>query len=178
LIEAGEKVCAVSLPFEWVDIGCVADFWAATRLILEGKVKGFKVPGSEIRPGVHAGLAVHIAENVVIKGPVYIGSGTTIEAGVRIEGPAVIGANCLLRSGAHIHEGILGDYTRVCADALLDRRIVFAGKYIEPSGEALDMNEHDLGWLIDDVRKPEPAAPQLDELRAAMRSAAAIAIAP
>jgi mannose-1-phosphate guanylyltransferase len=171
LIEAGEKVCAISLPFEWVDIGCVNDFWEATRLILEGKVKGLQVPGREIRPGVHAGLGVQIAaEGVLINGPVYIGSGTTIEAGVRIDGPAVIGANCVLRSGAHIEQSILGDYTRVSANAVLDKRIVFAGKFIEPNGDAIDLHDADLNWLIDDARKPEKNDPAHDTLRATMQA--------
>jgi mannose-1-phosphate guanylyltransferase len=173
LIEAGEKVCAISLPFEWVDIGCVTDFWHANRLILEGKVKGLKTPGREIRPGVFAGLGVQIADGVAIQGPVYIGSGTRIEAGVRIDGPAVIGANCVLRAGAHINQGILSDYTRVTANAMLDQRIVFAGKFIEPNGESIDLQDADLGWLIDDARKPEAGAPGHHELRATMHDAVA-----
>ena len=168
LIEAGEKVCAISLPFEWVDIGCVADFWEATQLILQGKVKGMKVPGREILLGVHVGLGVQIAANVTINGPVCIGSGTTIEAGVRIDGPAVIGANCVLRSGTHIHQGILGDYTRVSVNAMLDNRIVFAGKFIEPNGDAIDLNDADLNWLIADARKPETNDSAHDDLRASM----------
>ena len=172
LIAGGEKVCAISLPFEWVDIGCIADFWEATRLILEGKVKGVKIPGREIFPGVYAGLGVSLAADVVINGPVYIGSGTTVENGVRIDGPAMIGANCVLRAGAHIHQGILGDYTRVAANALLERRIVFAGKFIEPNGDAIDLMDNDLGWLIDDARKPESSDPQIEVLRAAMHDAA------
>lgn len=174
LIEAGEKVCAISLPFEWVDIGCVTDFWEATKLILQGKVKGMKVPGREILPGVHAGLGVQIAANVTINGPVYIGSGTTIETGVRIDGPAVIGANCVLRSGTHIHQGILGDYTRVSVNAMLDNRIVFAGKFIEPNGDAIDLNDADLNWLIDDARKPETNDPAHEDLRASMSVSALV----
>jgi mannose-1-phosphate guanylyltransferase len=174
LIEAGEKVCAISLPFEWVDIGCVADFWEATRLILEGRVKGLGVPGREIRPGVFAGLGVQLpAEGVTINGPVYIGSGTTIEPGVRIDGPASIGANCVLHAGAHIHQGILGDYTRVAANAMLDKRIVFAGKLIEPNGESIDLHDADMHWVLADARTPIGATTPHEELRAAMDEAAA-----
>ena len=103
LIEAGEKVCAISLPFEWVDIGCVADFWEATQLILQGKV-----------------------------------------------------------------EGILGDYTRVSVNAMLDNRIVFAGKFIELNGDAIYLNDADLNWLIADARKPETNDSAHDYLRASM----------
>jgi mannose-1-phosphate guanylyltransferase len=174
LIEAGEKVCAISLPFEWVDIGNVTDFWHATRLILEGKVQGLKTPGREIRPGIFAGLGVQIDDGAMIKGPVYIGSGSRIEVGVRIEGPAVIGANCVLHSGAYIRQGILSDYTRVAANAMLDQRIVYAGKFIEPNGDAIDLQDADLGWLIDDVRKPERVAVGYDELRETMSAAATV----
>jgi mannose-1-phosphate guanylyltransferase len=173
LIEAGEKVCAISLPFEWVDIGCVADFWEATRLILEGKVRGLKTPGREIQPGVHVGLGVKLPKNAVrLNGPIYIGSGTTVEEGVTIDGPAVIGANCVLRAHSHIHQGILGDYTRVAAYAMLDKRIVFAGKFIEPNGDAIDLHDADLGWLIGDARTPEPGAGRHAELRETMDAAA------
>lgn len=176
LIEAGEKVCAISLPFEWVDIGCVTDFWQATRLILEGRVKGLAVPGREVRPGVHVGLGVNLpSEGVTINGPVYIGSGTTIERGVRIDGPASIGANCVVHAGAHIHQSILGDYTRVAVNSMLDKRIVFAGKFIEPSGDSIDLHDADLTWLLSDARSPIDDS-QHQELRQAM-SAAAMAAA-
>ncbi|WP_293995843.1 NDP-sugar synthase [Sphaerotilus sp.] len=172
LIAAGEKVCAISLPFEWVDIGCVHDFWNATRLILEGRVQGLKVPGREIRPGVFAGLGVTIAADATIQGPVYLGSGTRIGAGVHIEGPAMIGANCVLQAGVRIRGGILGDYTRVTEGALLDERIVFAGKFIEPSGQAVDLVDTDMRWVLGDARTPSAEHPAHADLRTAMYEAA------
>jgi mannose-1-phosphate guanylyltransferase len=172
LIAAGAKVGAVSLPFEWVDIGCVSDFWEATRLVLQGRVNGMHTPGREIRPGVRVGLGVSVSPQASIQGPVYIGSGTVVEAGARIDGPAVIGANCLIRGGAHIQESILGDYTRVAADAMLEGHIVFAGRYIEPDGTAIELHDADIGWLIDDVRKPETANPAHDLLRQTMHELA------
>jgi mannose-1-phosphate guanylyltransferase len=172
LIAAGEKVCAISLPFEWVDIGCVNDFWNATRLILEGRVQGLKVPGREIRPGVFAGLGVTIAEDAKIRGPVYLGSGTRVGAGVHIEGPAMIGANCVLQAGVRIRGGILGDYTRVTEGALLDERIVFAGKFIEPSGDAVDLIDTDMRWVLGDARTPPAEHPAHADLRTAMYEAA------
>jgi mannose-1-phosphate guanylyltransferase len=176
LIEAGEGVYSISLPFSWVDIGCVTDFWEATRLVLEGQVDGLPIPGREIGPGVFAGLGVSVAPSATIQGPVYLGSGTLIEADVQIEGPAVIGANCVVRSGARIRRGILGDYTRVSSNVMLDERIVFAGKFIEPSGDAIDLHDADLDWLLDDARKPEADAnlhPELEELMRAVTGAAA-----
>ena len=172
LIAAGAKVCAISLPFEWVDIGCVHDFWTATRMILEGKVQGLKVPGREIAPGVFVGLGVTIAESAQIRGPVYLGSGTRVGPGVQIEGPAMVGANCVLQAGVRIRGGILGDYTRVTEGAMLDERIVFAGKFIEPDGQAIDLVDTDMRWVLGDARTPPAEHPAHADLRTAMYEAA------
>jgi mannose-1-phosphate guanylyltransferase len=154
LISAGEKVSAINLPFQWVDIGCVQDFWDATRMLLRNEVKGFEIPGTKISNDVHVGLGVSISDkNTKITGPVYIGSGTIIEDGVCIEGPTVIGANCLIQEKSHIKESIIGDYTRVSSSTVLDNRMVMAGKFIEPNGDSIDIAEADLGWLLDDARK-------------------------
>jgi mannose-1-phosphate guanylyltransferase len=171
LIASGAKVSAISLPFQWVDIGCVKDFWTATRMLLRGEVQGFQLPGTEVAPGVHLGLGVHLADGLqCITGPVYIGSGTTVGPGARIEGPTVIGSNCIIESRALVREGILGDYTRVAADSFIDQRIVIAGRFVEPSGDSVDIQEADLGWLLGDARSTPTDAPQ-DELLSAMRDA-------
>jgi mannose-1-phosphate guanylyltransferase len=174
LIAAGEKVCAINLPFQWVDIGCVTDFWEATRMLLQKEVKGFAIPGTEIRPDLHVGLGVNLsAAGIAIEGPVYIGSGTVIETGVKIEGPTVIGANCVIQANARIRESIIGDYTRVSSGTVLDKRMVMAGKFIEPNGDSIDIAEADLGWLLDDARKTvNPEDHGYEELRETMQMVA------
>lgn len=153
LIASGVHVAAISLPFQWVDIGCVSDFWTATRMVLRGEVEGFNLPGQEIAPGVRVGLGVHLADGVsCVKGPVYIGAGTTVGPGAKIEGPTVIGANCVIEAGAHVRESILWDYTRVVAGSFVDERIVVAQRFVEPNGDSIDLREADLGWLLRDAR--------------------------
>lgn len=154
LIERGLPFCGASIPYQWVDIGSVADYWEATRLILTGKVDGYVVPGREIAAGVHAGI--HLAANfgrITIVPPVYIGSGTRIGDDAVIIGPTVIGANCEIEGGATVRECIIGDYTRVRSVAEIERMIVFGEKCIEPTGRFLDIDEFEIGWIVDDVRK-------------------------
>jgi mannose-1-phosphate guanylyltransferase len=154
LVAANARIFAATLPFQWVDIGCVADFWNATQLVLGGGVAGYQLPGREVRPGVRVGLGVNVDwDGARIDGPVYIGSGSRIEAGAVIEGPTVIGANCVVEANASLRQAIVGDYTRVGSVAHLERQIVFAGQCIDPFGESLDIAELDIGWLLDDVRK-------------------------
>jgi mannose-1-phosphate guanylyltransferase len=154
LAEAGLPFYGVSLPFQWVGIGSVTDYWNATRLVLEGAVNGYHIPGREVRAGVHLGINVSVdLDAISIEGPVYIGSGTAIGAGARIVGPTMIGANCVIEAGAVVEECILDDYTRVSAVAQIAQKIVFGGQCIDPDGSAIDIAEADIGWLMDDARR-------------------------
>lgn len=90
---------------------------------------------------------------ITITPPVYIGSSTAIGDGAEIYGPAVIGANCIVESGAIVRECIVGDYTRISGVADLEQKIVFGKKCIDPSGASLDIEEYDIGWVVDDARK-------------------------
>jgi mannose-1-phosphate guanylyltransferase len=154
LVAAQVPFYGMTIPFQWVDIGSVPDFWEANRLLLQGKVAGHRVPGREIAPGVHAGIHLRYdPAKVHLEGPIYIGSGTSIGDGAKIIGPTIIGANCVIEPGAEIRASIISDYTRVSGAASLDHRMVFAGKCVSPDGVVIDIAEADLGWLIDDVRK-------------------------
>jgi mannose-1-phosphate guanylyltransferase len=114
LVEQGLPFFAQSRPFNWIDIGRVADYWTVLQRVLSGEVKDMRMPGKEVRPGVWVGLNTHIEwDGVDIKGPVYIGSGSCIEAGAAIEGPAWLGNGCRLRKGSKVTRSVLFDYTRL-----------------------------------------------------------------
>ncbi len=154
LVAAGVPFFGIALPFQWVDIGSIPDFWEANRTVLSGGVNGYRLPGREVRPGVRIGINVSLdLDRVHIEPPVYIGSGTRIADGARIEGPSVIGANCVVEGGAVLRECLVEDYTRIAKVAELERKIVFGGKCIQPDGQFLDIGETDIGWIMDDARK-------------------------
>ncbi|WP_420473807.1 sugar phosphate nucleotidyltransferase [Noviherbaspirillum sp. ST9] len=166
LADEGAPVFATAQPFQWVDIGSVTDFWQATRLALTGQVRGYRLPGEEIRPGIRTGLGIRADwDKVQVNGPVYIGAATAIGDGAVIEGPAVIGANCVIEPGAQVRQSIIGDYTRVASVASVSDRIVFAGKLIDPHGAVVDIEDADIGWLLDDARKGLVTDPVHDVLR-------------
>ncbi len=156
LVRARRSIFGITLPFTWVDIGSVPDYWEATRLLLTEGVAGFKMPGREFRPGIHCGINVRIAwDRVRIEGPVYIGSSTSIGDGATIIGPSVIGAGCVVQPGATLRECILADYTRVTSAAMLEQKLVFGNKCIDPSGASLDIVDNQIDWLVDDARHKE-----------------------
>jgi mannose-1-phosphate guanylyltransferase len=154
LVAANEALYGVVEPFNWLDIGSIPDFWEATRMLLKKQLPGFVLPGEEVRPGIHTGINLRVPwDRVNIQGPVYIGSGTEIGAGATLIGPSVVGSGCVLQEGAAVRECILGDYTRVTSAAVLERKIISGGKCIDPNGQYLDINEAQIGWIVDDARK-------------------------
>jgi mannose-1-phosphate guanylyltransferase len=156
LVRNGQSIFGITLPFAWLDIGSVPDYWEATGLLLRGKVAGFTMPGNEVRPGVHCGINVQVAwDRVRIEGPVYIGSTTSVGDGATIIGPTVIGSGCVIQPGATLRECILADYTRISSVAVLEQKLIFGSKCIDPSGKYLDIEESQIRWLVDDARNKE-----------------------
>jgi mannose-1-phosphate guanylyltransferase len=156
LVRQGQNIFGVALPFNWLDIGSVPDYWTATGMLLRGNVSGFTIPGKEVYPGVFCGINVQIAwDRVSVDGPVYIGSSTSVGDGSTIIGPTVIGSGCVIQPGATLRECILADYTRVSSIAVLEQKLIFGSKCIDPSGKYLDIAESQIGWLMDDARKKE-----------------------
>lgn len=155
LVDAGAPFYGVTSDFQWLDIGSVPDYWESTQELLKGKVKGYKLPGKEIKPGVRAGINLNVDwDKVEIVPPVYIGNSTEIQPGAKIIGPTVIGANNVIESGAIINQCIIEDHTRVGGLANLEKVIVFGDRCVEPSGgTSIDIADADIGWLIDDARK-------------------------
>ena len=85
IVEAGLPFHAIDLPFNWIDIGRISDYWDANQKIMKGELRTIPMPGTQVRPGVWVGLNTSIEwDQCEIQGPVYIGSGTRIEPGAMI----------------------------------------------------------------------------------------------
>jgi len=155
LAQAHLPFIGINLPFQWLDIGNVQDVWTVTSQILNGEVAGFKMPGREVKPGVHVGINLNVDfDRVNITPPVYIGGSTKIEPGATIVGPAVLGASCVVESGAVIKNCIVEDYTRLTSQANLEGKIIFGSKCIDPMMDTqVDIAEARLEFMIEDARK-------------------------
>ncbi|CAI2107955.1 MULTISPECIES: sugar phosphate nucleotidyltransferase [Serratia] len=156
LAELDVPFYGIVLPFQWVDIGSLQDFWHVNRMILNRELPDYPMPGIQVAPQIWCGLNVKADfANLDIEGPVYIGSSTEIQPGVTIRGPAIIGAGCLLEQGAMVDQSFVADYTRVGGIAQLYQQMIFAGKVISPDGTAIDLSDAGLNWLIDDKRRTD-----------------------
>lgn len=153
LVRKGLPFYGVALPFQWLDIGSIADYWHATRTVLAGGFRGYALPGHDMGEGLRCGINVRMRrDRVHITGPVYLGGSCDIGDGAVIAGPTVIGAGCVIEEGAQIRECLIDDYTKITSVARLERLIVSHGHCIKPDGSFFSHRDADLGWLIDDAR--------------------------
>ena len=169
LVEMGAPFYAVSMDFEWVDIGKVPDYWHAIRGVLTKEIKNVDIPGKEVAPGIYIGLNVAVNwDKVNIKGPVYIGGMTKIEDGATIIGPAMIGPNCWVCSGATVDNSVIFEYSRLGPGVRLVDKLVFGRYCVDKTGAAIDVQAAALDWLITDSRQsilePEPTGAMIEDL--------------
>jgi mannose-1-phosphate guanylyltransferase len=160
LVEIGAPFYAISMDFEWVDIGKVPDYWRAIRSVLLGEVKNVQIPGREIAPGIFVGLNVAInLDKVDIQGPVYIGGMTHVEDGAKIVGPTMIGPNCWVCSGATVDNSVIFEYSRLGPGVRLVDKLVYGRYCVDKTGATIDVQAASLDWLINDAREEMPANP-------------------
>jgi mannose-1-phosphate guanylyltransferase len=160
LVKEGAPFYAISMNFEWVDIGKVPDYWQAIRDVLLGKIKNVQIPGHEVAPGIYTGLNVAVNwDKVHIQGPVYIGGMTRIEDGATIIGPAMIGPSCHICSNATVDNSVIFEYSRLGPGVRLVDKLVYGRYCVDKTGAAIDVQAAALDWLITDTRQIMPANP-------------------
>lgn len=157
LVEMGAPFYAVSMDFEWVDIGKVPDYWHAIRGVLLGEIKNVPIPGKEVAPGIYTGLNVAVNwDKVDITGPVYIGGMTHIEDGAKIIGPTMIGPNCWICGGATVDNSVIFEYSRLGPRVRLVDKLVYGRYCVDKTGATIDVQAAALDWLISDARQSPP----------------------
>lgn len=158
LVEMDAPFYAVSMDFQWVDIGKVPDYWHAVRGVLNGDIKNVSIPGKQVAPGIYTGLNVSVNwDKVDITGPVYIGGMTHIEDGAKIIGPSMIGPNCWICHGATVDNSVIFEYSRLGAGVRLVDKLVFGRYCVDKTGATIDVQAAALDWLITDTRQTLPS---------------------
>ena len=118
------------MDFQWLDVGKVKDVWEVTSDILNGKVKGYPIPGTQLAPGIWVGINTQIdISKCKITPPVIISSGCEIQNGATIIGPAVVGANCKVDAKSLVSNTLICDYIHLANDAYIVNKTMF-GDYL------------------------------------------------
>jgi NDP-sugar pyrophosphorylase family protein len=154
----------------WNDVGSLEEYKAGNFDALTGKVK-VRIPGVRIGDDVWIGDGTIIEEEVMMVGPLCIGSHCQVKSGARLFGPLVIGDRTIIDEGAVLYRGIkwgdgyvgkdahlmdtivgweteIGDGAAVLADTVVGHRAVIGeGSVIHPSvsimpGSIIEKNHH------------------------------------
>ena len=130
------------MDFQWLDVGNITDIWDVTNDILNGKVNGYPIPGTQIKAGVWVGINTVIDfKHCNITPPVVISSGCHIKPGATIEGPTVISPNCTVDSEAIVRNSLIYDYIHIKDFMLLDQKTVFNNYCIDREGNSTSYSE-------------------------------------
>lgn len=157
LVREGQRVYAVDLRFQWLDIGTLSDYYRVLQMALTGGIRDFQLPGTEVAPGIWAGLNVRLdPATCSLEPPIYIGGSASLEPGCTVIGPTMIGAGCVIEAGALVERSILFDYSRIGASASVAHMLVCGGHCVAQDGSSLDLAKADIGWVIRDARSPLP----------------------
>ncbi|QSV15249.1 MULTISPECIES: sugar phosphate nucleotidyltransferase [Photobacterium] len=157
LVESGINFFATSMNFQWLDVGNISDIWTVTSDILNGKVPGYPIPGTQIKPGIWVGInTVFNPADCNITPPVIISSGCDIKPGAIIEGPAVIGANCKVEKGAVVKKSLIGEYIHVTPSAYVENKTVFGDYFISHDGYTQSLAELDAVQRLKGRRQVQP----------------------
>lgn len=150
LIEQKIPFNAIELPFQWVDIGRLSDYWSANQRLMRGIMRDVSMPGIEVLPQVWTGLNVNVDwDDVLIEGPVYIGANSRIESGCEIHGPTWISHGCHLQGGAKVYRSILFEHTLMRKHGAVSEAVVFGRYCVNKEGEPVNTSGSDLDWVGD-----------------------------
>ncbi len=150
IVKKGLKFQAINIPFNWIDIGRISDYWNANQKIMNGELRTIPMPGKQVKPGVWVGLNTHVDwDNCDIQGPVYIGSGTRVEAGATIVGPTWIGHGCHIRGSAKISKSIIFEYTRIGSASVVENSVAFGRFFVDKDGQSFESESMHLDWVTD-----------------------------
>jgi mannose-1-phosphate guanylyltransferase len=153
LVERNVTFYATKMAFQWLDVGNISDIWGVTSEILHGKVPGYPIPGTQVKPGVWVGInTVFDFDKCNITPPVIISSGCEIQNGATITGPALIGSNCKIESEAVISQSLVCDYIHISGAAYIDNKTVFGDYFISHDGFTQSLIEMDAIHILKDRR--------------------------
>jgi len=116
----------------WRDIGTPGEYRAATRDVLEGRVR--LLGNARVRGYPSDAM---LGDDVRIEGDVRIGSGARLGRRVRVVGPSVVGDRVQIGDGATIENSIVWDGSSIGAGATVRDSIVGLN-YVIASGTAVE----------------------------------------
>lgn len=105
---AAETAAMVSVP-GWIDVSTPAVLLESQQKLLEKKLQGLLINGTERHHGVWVSRNVNIHPSVELTAPVYVGANSRVNRGASIGPNAVIGCDCIVDSKTAIADALITD---------------------------------------------------------------------
>jgi mannose-1-phosphate guanylyltransferase len=155
LARDGAPIFGVELPFQWLDIGRLEDYYRVVMQAMKGEVAWFDLPGRQVRPGLRIGTNIRADfDRIATRGPVYVAGSATVGDGCELIGPVVIGAGAVVEPGARIEASVVLEHTRIGGHSDLRNMVAGPGFCFTADGTVLDARHTDTAWLFCDARSP------------------------
>jgi mannose-1-phosphate guanylyltransferase / phosphomannomutase len=119
MLEEGRPIYGYVMEGYWEDIGNIEQYMSAQRDVLDGKVRGVRPPGEEVRKGVYIGDGVQVNEEY-LEGPVVLGEGVWIADGAHVGPYSILAPNVSVKVAASIKESTVAHGTSIGEGAGLD----------------------------------------------------------
>jgi len=170
LAEQNAGIYGADIPFQWLDIGTVSDYYHVLQNALRGRVQGVSPRGDPIGEGIWAGLNVKIdLARCEIEPPVVLGGSVEIQPGCRLMGPVYIGSGSVIESGAVVERSVIFDYTRLGPQAHVKEMMICGGYCVDSAGTVIDLAQSDIDWVIRDARRRSQPSPEQEQMLALLQ---------
>jgi len=116
-----EDAATIVTTTDWLDVSTPSRLLNSQNALLDKKLRGLLISGTERSPGIWVSRNATIHPSVTLIPPLYIGTNTRLSKGVRIGPYAVVGADCIVDS-----------------NTVIDYSLIFEGSYV---GEALEVHK-------------------------------------
>ena len=137
LLEEGRPMYGYVTEGYWGDIGNIEQYMGAQRDVLDGKVRGIRLPGERLREGVYVGRAAQVDEDQ-LQAPVVLGDNVQLSSGARVGPYSVLGPNVSVGVGASVQRSIVAECSSIGEEAELDAALVGRSCRIEDRARLLE----------------------------------------
>jgi mannose-1-phosphate guanylyltransferase/phosphomannomutase len=123
LLEEERPIYGYVMEGYWEDIGNIEQYMGAQKAVLDGEVRGIRLPGERLKEGVFVGRRVEVDEDK-LEGPAVLGDGVRISPGARVGPYSVLAPNVTVEAGAAVVGSTVAEGSSIGEEAELEGALI------------------------------------------------------
>ena len=137
LLGAGRPLYGYVMGEYWEDVGTLEQYAGAQRDVLDGRLRGARLPGTRLRENIYVGSRSQVNEEQ-LEGPVFIGENARIAPDAYISPYSVVEANAVVSSGARVDHSVVAEGSYIGEGAELLGALVGRSVYVQARARVLE----------------------------------------